>query len=433
MALRGEFQLRSTPVRKGLLDFNKGLDPQWEDDLKQIQAVVQGYAQGAYGDDQIEEWLQSNPKAATIAIPGIQATRNQREVGQYFSPGGTEIREQSGPTRPGETLDPYAVETQPRADFMSALTKAMSDPRYGGVETGQKIAGIAGQLSTAQGKWADNFEGPVLFDTEGKTYRSTKDGKIVPVSVEGGATIAPPIYPYTSIDPATGQPIQSVISRPQAAKMAGSGQANLGPSASLKPVPSAVQDNLMQGLQAIKALDQMEAGLSETGRLKGVLSKGQVFVGENPKAISFETARNNFRLSAQAMIKGIPSNFDVQTVIDTIPAMTLPESVNTERAKFARSVFNDLIKQSVAFYKGKGFDIPGEIIDQARLLKIDIGSVSPFTGLDPFEKVQKRVEAFKTRESKKGIKPTEVGGAPPAGITQQEWDAMPPEDKKLWK
>ena len=98
------------------------------------------------------------------------------------------------------------------------------------------------------------------------------------------------------------------------------------------------------------------------------------------------------------MIKGIPSNFDVQTVLNTIPDLGLPSEVNKSRADFVDDVFKDLLKRAVGFYKGKGYDIPSEIITTATRLGVDFKSIKPIAeGEDPFDGVQTKVEAFNSK------------------------------------
>lgn len=151
-------------------------------------------------------------------------------------------------------------------------------------------------------------------------------------------------------------------------------------SKNTQELPTAIQEDLNGAFDALRNLKVMDSSLSETGRFQGLISKGQVFFGANQKAIDFETARNNMKLAAQAIIKGIPSNFDVSTVIDTLPAMTLPENVNKSRVQESNKKLSNLIKNVIAYYKGTNTVIPKPIIEQARQYGINIDVISPWSG-----------------------------------------------------
>lgn len=151
-----------------------------------------------------------------------------------------------------------------------------------------------------------------------------------------------------------------------------------------KPLPTVAQDNLSQAFDAFKALGQMQSGLSETGIVEGRISQAQAALGFNKKAIEFQTARANMKLAAQALIKGIPSNFDVQTVIDTLPEIGQPESVNKSRLKFSNDLLKSLVSRTIAYYKGTGYKIPQNIIEEAKKHGIAPESVKPWDGIgDP--------------------------------------------------
>jgi len=145
-----------------------------------------------------------------------------------------------------------------------------------------------------------------------------------------------------------------------------------------QPAPRDVQESINSGFVALKNLDVMEKALSETGRIEGVKSKAGAWLGTNKKAVNFETARNNYKLHAQSLIKGTPSNFDVQTVIDTIPALTSPEFVNASRIAMSRDILKEVLHNSISYYKGTGVIIPKHIIAQAKVYGVNVDSVTPY-------------------------------------------------------
>lgn len=201
---------------------------------------------------------------------------------------------------------------------------------------------------------------------------------------------APPV-PGPQIGTGSRQPVQPPSAASGASPQTGtpaSGPKSLGPG---KAVSRDVLETLSQAQQAARALKDIEKGIGETGVIEGRISKGQAALGFNKKAIDFETARNNLKLAAQAMIKGIPSNFDVQTVIDTLPDLTQAESVNRSRAKFTRQSLKDLTEGTIGYYKTLGFAIPEFAEDFARGLGVDPAKVQPWDGKsDPFAKLIQR-------------------------------------------
>ncbi len=159
-----------------------------------------------------------------------------------------------------------------------------------------------------------------------------------------------------------------------------------------KPLPTKVIDSLQEAQRAVRGLRDMDAALGETGIFKGQLSKAQVYthpyLGSNPKAIKFDTAQKNLKLAAQALIKGIPSNFDVQTMINTIPAFGLSEEVNKSRLDFTRESMKDLVEGYIGYYKSLNYKIPAFAKKVAKDLNLDMAAIPPTQeGADPFQKL----------------------------------------------
>src|SRR3990167_2414905 len=149
--------------------------------------------------ERVKKLAKLNPSAAPNLLQAYDMqsqyqSRISKEQDIYSRNFGTQ--EQSGPTRPGETLIPIQ-----KANYGQAIPELIG---AGLTESAGKLAGIEKQAREGGG---NKFEGPVLFDLKGNTYRSTGDGKIVPVPVEAGATIRPPEYPYPELYPVTGQPV----------------------------------------------------------------------------------------------------------------------------------------------------------------------------------------------------------------------------------
>jgi len=173
-----------------------------------------------------------------------------------------------------------------------------------------------------------------------------------------------------------------------------------------QPPPPTIQETISGALSALEQLDTMETYIGETGRLKGLWSKAGAWAGTNEDAIKFEAARNNLKLAAQSIVKGIPSNFDVSTVIDTLPALTLPQETNKQRIKVTRGITKNLLYNTISFYKNTKQALPSEIIAQAKAFGIDINNVPKWDGKgDPLLKGKVPVEVrINPKTGKKMIK-----------------------------
>lgn len=186
---------------------------------------------------------------------------------------------------------------------------------------------------------------------------------------------------------------------PQGAVQAPAGQTG-------KPMPPQAQDAISQGFLALDNLSVLEKNVGESGRLKGLMSEAQVFFGANQEAIDFKTAQAQMKLQAQALIKGIPSNFDVKTLIETLPDLTQPENVNRSRINASNKAFKQLLADTISYYKYTGTRIPENIVAAAEKRGINVKSVPSYKGEgDPFQKSQEAVEsAYPAPKDEKGAK-----------------------------
>lgn len=379
---------------------------------RQLQSVENAIMQGVYGDEDITAFAQKNPQAA----PFIQQAVQKRNIFQQnFRPavqGSPELASTVGGLYAGQEATGQAGPVSQQAESIAARgAPAVNDVpgavnallRAGQVDEAKKLMGSGG----SEGR----YQGPVLFDTNGRTYRATKEGTIERVKVQGDATIAPPVFPFTTVDPVTGQPMQSVISRPEAARRArdsGNGTTGLGPSAALKKLPKDAQDALGAAPSVYKSLDTMEKTVraGKTGRLRGLLSETEAFFGTDQEAVEHETARNNFRVQAQAIIKGIPSNFDIQSITKTFSHLLAPGSVNQSRINFSRQAMDDLLRANISYHIGQGYAIPDWALELAQSRGIDPDSLKPWDGKSVLVKKGDRFVWGKPTEGGSAPKPT---------------------------
>ena len=147
-----------------------------------------------------------------------------------------------------------------------------------------------------------------------------------------------------------------------------------------QPPPPTVQETISGALSALSQLDTMEKYVGETGRLKGLWSKAGAWIGTNEDAIKFESASNNMLLAAQSIVKGIPSNIDMELVRETVPALRLPQATNKQRIKISREVTKNVLYNAISFYKNTKQSFPPQIIAQAKSFGINVDDVPKWNG-----------------------------------------------------
>jgi hypothetical protein len=139
-----------------------------------------------------------------------------------------------------------------------------------------------------------------------------------------------------------------------------------------QPLPQDAQDNLKLAQSAARQIQVFESNLSRSGPLEGRL-RGAANVFGWGGIEDWEAARNNIKLAAQAIIKGIPSDFDVRTLETTLPDINLPENRNQARIQELKLQFQGLIRDAISYYQGKNYDIPPHIYDMAKQFGVNVG------------------------------------------------------------
>lgn len=158
-----------------------------------------------------------------------------------------------------------------------------------------------------------------------------------------------------------------------------------------QPLPSTSQETLSQGLNAIQMLDAMEETVQDVtsdvpfwSALSGYGRKAGLKVGvSGDDEETFNTARDQFKLFAQSLIKGTPSNFDIKTVIDTLPDFTTKTSLAEKKIKQAQELFKGEVGKQIAFYTGTNKPVPPQLIQAARQLGVNLQEIEPST--NPWE------------------------------------------------
>ena len=133
------------------------------------------------------------------------------------------------------------------------------------------------------------------------------------------------------------------------------------------PIPAQAQEAMTSAFDGFKDLkmivDNIDEGVPFFGGLKRITSA----FGLDRGATEFLTGQDGTLVSSSAaLIKGIPSDFDVTNIKNTLPSISQGDSVNIIRAKRLQRMYNDIIKNTLAWHSGLGNRIPMSIEVMAR-------------------------------------------------------------------
>lgn len=129
------------------------------------------------------------------------------------------------------------------------------------------------------------------------------------------------------------------------------------------PLPEKTEDKLTGALDMFDLLDIMEANADVGVPIPGVgeaVTWTQSKLGSKP-AQDFLTAKNQLAANAQTIIKGIPSNFDVETFLKTLPKET--DTAAEKKTKIAQSkkLLINALRTGIENYENSKFIIPDYI------------------------------------------------------------------------
>ena len=130
----------------------------------------------------------------------------------------------------------------------------------------------------------------------------------------------------------------------------------------LETFPPDVVESIIGAFDGFKDLkmmsDNYDVGIPYGGWIVSIASK----LGLDPRATEFLTGKNGTLVTAtSALIKGIPSDFDVQNLLNTLPGEGEGDLVNFARVKRLERVYSDIIKNYLAFYGGINYRVPPEV------------------------------------------------------------------------
>lgn len=164
---------------------------------------------------------------------------------------------------------------------------------------------------------------------------------------------------------------------------------NLPPNVSVavppasKPPSQATQDDLQSIAVFSRAIPMLEAGINESvpgiGHAFGPLSDYGLM--NNERVRNFQAALNTLRVQAQSIVKGTPSNFDIQTVVAMFPNLGLSKDTNKIRVQFLKEAFGEALKIRLGSLMGSQgrMEIPGTMIEAAKNLGVSMSEIVPIT------------------------------------------------------
>lgn len=150
-----------------------------------------------------------------------------------------------------------------------------------------------------------------------------------------------------------------------------------------KPLSDEQFKGLQGGFNMLQALQTVEANKDLFGLLRGPQARASAAFGIGPdaqRAADTEAALGSIKTNVSSLIKGIPSNFDVQTFFGRIPNLNgLVSLESAEKAEAKLTNLKDetrfLVRSAIAYYKKNKNSIPPEFETIAQGYGIDINSV----------------------------------------------------------
>jgi hypothetical protein len=133
-------------------------------------------------------------------------------------------------------------------------------------------------------------------------------------------------------------------------------------AADIKSVTEAVQN--LKDLNVI--FDNVDEAIPILGKPAAIIA--QTF-GVNLGLVEFMTAKKGLEATAiEQLVSGVPSNFDAQRIIATLPNESLAPGTNKIRIKRLNSIFSDLILNKIKHNVQLGKRVPADLVLLAREL-----------------------------------------------------------------
>jgi hypothetical protein len=209
----------------------------------------------------------------------------------------------------------------------------------------------------------------------------------------------------------------------------------------LETFPPNVVESVISAFDGFKDLkmmaDNYDVGIPYGGWIIGITSK----LGLNPRATEFLTGKNGTLVtSTSALIKGIPSDFDVQNLLNTLPSEGEGDAVNFARIKRLERVYSDIIKNYLSFYGGINYRVPpqveiiaremigNEAVDEALSTEYSQQKLNDLRSLNKEEYIAKYGDVFQSSINILGLPDGDFMGAELSDAEKEELENF---EKKL--
>ena len=142
-------------------------------------------------------------------------------------------------------------------------------------------------------------------------------------------------------------------------------------------LPEKAMDNMSGALDSMRLIDELAGVADEAMGIPG-LGQAKMWLKSKAGSDKAQLFLNNLRqlkINAQSLIKGIPSNFDVQTFINSLPKEDdTPKEVKT-KVEIARKMLEDALITGMQNYE-KQYEIPEYMRERYEAANIK-GSLTP--------------------------------------------------------
>lgn len=154
-----------------------------------------------------------------------------------------------------------------------------------------------------------------------------------------------------------------------------------------KTISKKQQESILGALRLKTVIKTIGENIGASGVVQGFASEAAAFLGVPGDASEFKAASDEAKVAIQALIKGVPSNFDVKSFVKIIPELTKAEGRNEILLRQMNESIDALIEGTVAFHRFSKTPIPDQIIDLIEASGIQLDQIQPFDGKgDPLEK-----------------------------------------------
>ena len=144
-----------------------------------------------------------------------------------------------------------------------------------------------------------------------------------------------------------------------------------------KPLPQDEFQSISFGIEALRDLKVLEetndvSSIFKTPFIMAVMKTTGI---GSDKAFAQMAAADRFRQTAQLIVKGIPSNYDVGVVEKTYVRPYYSQEYNAVLIKRQTQIFHDLVEATISYNKAIGYAIPGVLVARAKEFGIDVDKV----------------------------------------------------------